>query len=56
MGSTGRTTRICIIGGGAGGLSTLKVLLETEEYKTGLWEVTAFEARDEIGGVWWVAS
>jgi cation diffusion facilitator CzcD-associated flavoprotein CzcO len=47
-----RASRICIIGGGAGGLSTLKVLLEAEEYKAGLWELTVFEARDDIGGVW----
>lgn len=44
-------TRICIIGGGAGGLSTLKVFTEAEEYQAGLWELTVFEAREEIGGV-----
>ena len=44
--------RIGVIGCGAAGLSALKVLLEQPEVQTGKWDVVAFEARDDIGGVW----
>jgi hypothetical protein len=47
---------IAIIGGGAAGLVSLKVLLETEECRSGLWVPTLFEARDAIGGVWCVSN
>ncbi|KZS96325.1 FAD/NAD(P)-binding domain-containing protein [Sistotremastrum niveocremeum HHB9708] len=47
---------ICIIGGGAGGLAALKVLKESEEYERGLWDITVYEARDDIGGIWYVFS
>ena len=53
---SGRASRICIIGGGAAGLAILKVLQETDEYQAGLWKLVAFEARDELGGVWWVVN
>ncbi|KAG7448696.1 FAD/NAD(P)-binding domain-containing protein [Guyanagaster necrorhizus] len=47
--------RICIIGAGPSGLAVLKVILDTEEFKTGIWLPTVFEARDKIGGVWYPA-
>jgi cation diffusion facilitator CzcD-associated flavoprotein CzcO len=46
------TTKIAIIGGGAAGLASLKVLLETPEYKSGLWQLVLYEAREDVGGIW----
>jgi cation diffusion facilitator CzcD-associated flavoprotein CzcO len=48
----GRTTNICIIGGGVSGLSALQVVMETSQYKSGLWKPILFEARDKTGGIW----
>lgn len=47
--------QICIIGAGAAGLAALKSVTETRQYKEGLWQVVAFEARDGLGGVWYEA-
>ncbi|PBK80249.1 FAD/NAD(P)-binding domain-containing protein [Armillaria gallica] len=47
--------RICIIGAGPSGLAALKVIRDTEEFKTGIWLPTVFEARDKIGGIWYPA-
>ncbi|KAJ8522333.1 hypothetical protein ONZ45_g1112 [Pleurotus djamor] len=44
--------RICIIGAGAGGLAVLKAILDTPQHKSGSWDVTVYEARDDIGGIW----
>ncbi|KAF9653541.1 FAD/NAD(P)-binding domain-containing protein [Thelephora ganbajun] len=43
---------ICIVGGGASGLSALQVIMETPQYKSGHWRPFLFEARDKAGGVW----
>lgn len=43
---------ICIIGAGAAGLAALKAVLDSSQYRKGLWRPTVFEARDKIGGVW----
>ncbi|EMD35458.1 hypothetical protein CERSUDRAFT_106812 [Gelatoporia subvermispora B] len=43
---------ICVIGSGPGGLAALKVIVDSPQYKQGLWKPTAFEARDNIGGIW----
>lgn len=48
--------RICVIGAGAGGLAALKIIMDTSEYKTGLWKPTAYEKREQVGGVWYVPS
>ncbi|KAF8637833.1 hypothetical protein AX17_002463 [Amanita inopinata Kibby_2008] len=48
--------RICVIGAGPAGLAALKVILDTSQYKSGLWKPIAFEARDNVGGVWLPAS
>lgn len=45
--------RICIIGAGPAGLGALKVIADAPQYKQGLWEPVAFEAREAIGGVWY---
>ncbi|KAI0296379.1 FAD/NAD(P)-binding domain-containing protein, partial [Russula brevipes] len=47
--------RVCIIGAGANGLATLKVLAETHQVQSGQWELVAFEERDKIGGIWYPA-
>ncbi|KAK0203588.1 FAD/NAD(P)-binding domain-containing protein [Desarmillaria ectypa] len=47
--------RICIIGAGPSGLAVLKIIRDTEEFKTGIWLPTVFEARDKIGGIWYPA-
>ncbi|KAG9219799.1 hypothetical protein CCMSSC00406_0008176 [Pleurotus cornucopiae] len=44
--------RICVIGAGAGGLAALKAIVEAPQHKAGEWKVTAFEARNEVGGIW----
>ncbi|KAG5644713.1 hypothetical protein DXG03_007936 [Asterophora parasitica] len=44
--------KICIIGAGPAGLAALKVVLDSSQYKAGQWEVTAYEARNKLGGVW----
>jgi len=46
------TMDICIIGGGASGLSALQVIMGTPQYKSGQWKPTLFETRDKAGGVW----
>ncbi|KAG7448693.1 FAD/NAD(P)-binding domain-containing protein, partial [Guyanagaster necrorhizus] len=43
---------ICIIGAGPTGLATLKTVLDTEQFKSGNYKPTVFEARDQVGGVW----
>lgn len=43
---------ICVIGAGPAGLAALKAVLDTPQYKRGLWKPVAFEARDDVGGVW----
>lgn len=48
----GPTMDICIIGGGASGLSALQVIMGTPQYSSGLWKATLFEARDKTGGIW----
>ncbi|RDX47268.1 FAD/NAD(P)-binding domain-containing protein [Lentinus brumalis] len=44
--------RICVIGVGPVGLGALKVIKDSPQFKEGLWEVTAFESRERIGGIW----
>ncbi|KAJ7266949.1 hypothetical protein B0H12DRAFT_1200861 [Mycena haematopus] len=43
---------ICIIGAGAAGLAALRAILDTAQYKAGLWKPTVFEERHQVGGVW----
>lgn len=45
---------ICIIGGGAAGLTALQVIMGTPQYKSGHWKLTLFEARHKAGGIWYV--
>ena len=47
------TKRICVIGAGASGLAALKVIADTPQYKEGLWQPIAYEAREALGGVWY---
>ncbi|KAH9985500.1 hypothetical protein BJV77DRAFT_1032284 [Russula vinacea] len=47
--------RVCIIGAGANGLATLKVLAETHQVQSGQWSLVAFEERDNVGGTWYPA-
>ncbi|THU93409.1 FAD/NAD(P)-binding domain-containing protein [Dendrothele bispora CBS 962.96] len=49
----GNDIKICIIGGGgAAGLASLKTILDSPQFKRGAWQVTAYEAREGLGGVW----
>ena len=48
--------RVCIIGTGANGLATLKVLAETHQVQLGEWSLVAFEERDNVGGIWYRSS
>ncbi|KAI0366805.1 FAD/NAD(P)-binding domain-containing protein [Pilatotrama ljubarskyi] len=43
---------ICVIGAGPAGLAAVKIIKDSPQFKEGLWTVTAFEARDKVGGVW----
>jgi cation diffusion facilitator CzcD-associated flavoprotein CzcO len=45
--------RVCVIGAGANGLATLKVLAEMHQVQSGQWSLVAFEARDNVGGIWY---
>ena len=45
--------RVCIIGAGANGLATLKILAETRQVQSGQWKLVAFEQRDNVGGIWY---
>ncbi len=45
--------RVCIIGAGANGLATLKILAETHQVQSGRWKLVAFEERDNVGGIWY---
>jgi cation diffusion facilitator CzcD-associated flavoprotein CzcO len=45
--------RVCIIGAGANGLATLKILAETHQVQSGQWKLVAFEERDNVGGIWY---
>ena len=35
-------------------MGALKIIRESEQYKAGLWKPVAFEAREAVGGVWYV--
>jgi hypothetical protein len=48
----GQIKHICIIGAGAAGLGALKTIMDTKQYKAGMWKPVAFEARDNVGGIW----
>jgi len=50
-----KSKRVCIIGAGANGLATLKILAETQQVQSGQWTMVAFEERDNIGGIWYPA-
>lgn len=43
---------ICIIGAGPAGLAALKIIVASAQYDAGHWIPTAFETRDQIGGIW----
>ncbi len=43
---------ICVIGAGPSGLSALKIIRDSAQYQEGLWTATAFETRENVGGIW----
>ncbi|KAI9509024.1 hypothetical protein F5148DRAFT_1190667 [Russula earlei] len=53
FGPKGVPKRVCIIGAGANGLATLKILTETDQVQSGQWTLVAFEERNRVGGVWY---
>jgi cation diffusion facilitator CzcD-associated flavoprotein CzcO len=53
--STPSVQRIGIIGAGAAGLAALKIILDTPQFKDGSWIPVAYEAREQVGGVWQVS-
>ena len=36
------------------GLGALKVVKDAPQFKEGKWKVTAYEAREKIGGIWYL--
>ncbi|KAH9941620.1 FAD/NAD(P)-binding domain-containing protein [Epithele typhae] len=53
--TSGGQKHICIIGLGPVGLGALKTVKDAPQFKDGTWRVTAFEGRDNIGGIWYPA-
>ena len=53
--SSGQQQHIGVIGAGPSGLAALKIIKDSPQFKEGLWTATAFEARDKVGGIWWVS-
>ncbi|KIL00908.1 hypothetical protein PAXRUDRAFT_821104 [Paxillus rubicundulus Ve08.2h10] len=49
------TKRICVIGAGPAGLAMLKAISQTLYFKTGSWNIIAYESRSKVGGVWFPA-
>ncbi len=49
------TKSIAIIGGGTGGLGTLKAILDLPEDIRREWRIDLYDQRDGIGGIWWVS-
>jgi len=45
--------RVCIIGGGSGGLAAIKALREAAAEHNKLVDIQCFEQRDDIGGQWY---
>ncbi|KAF8311122.1 uncharacterized protein EI90DRAFT_3005959, partial [Cantharellus anzutake] len=46
--------RIVVVGGGAAGISFLKVVREFQEQQKDLnWDVVLYEQRDDMGGIWY---
>ncbi|KAH8996632.1 hypothetical protein EDB92DRAFT_1840960 [Lactarius akahatsu] len=46
--------RIAIVGGGTGGIVTLKTLVDDlPKDLTQTWEIVLFEQRDDVGGIWY---
>ena len=35
------------------GLGALKIVKDASQFKEGKWKVTAYEAREKIGGIWY---
>ena len=35
------------------GLGALKIVKDAPQFKEGKWKVTAYEAREKIGGIWY---
>ena len=50
--SAGEIKHICVVGAGPVGLGAIKIVKDAPEFKEGKWTVTAFEARDNLGGIW----
>ncbi|KAK7032600.1 monooxygenase [Paramarasmius palmivorus] len=50
--SMNQAKRIATIGAGPAGLAALKVLLDTNQVRSGKWVVKSFEAREKVGGIW----
>jgi len=46
------TKRIAIIGMGAGGITSLRGLMTVPEHMRQGWEITAFDEREAVGGLW----
>ena len=44
--------RICVVGAGAAGLATLKIMKDSDEFKSGAWTIDVYEQRDDVGGTW----
>lgn len=45
---------IGIVGAGPAGLAALHTITLTPQCESGVWTVKCFEARDDIGGIWYV--
>ena len=46
--------RVGIIGCGASGLAAIKIIQESKPFQDGKWDLQVFEAREDVGGTWYV--
>ncbi|KAF5327949.1 hypothetical protein D9758_016774 [Tetrapyrgos nigripes] len=50
LADSGDIRKLCIVGGGgAAGLACLKTIMDSPQFKRGIWQPTAYEAREDIG-------
>ena len=47
--------KVGIIGCGASGLAAIKIIQESKPFQEDKWSLQAFEAREDVGGTWYVS-
>ena len=47
---------VAIVGAGSAGLAALKTFLDLPENVRGNWNITLYEQRRDVGGIWWATN